>query len=109
MKYNDTRLNAKTLVSMNFVDGNLYQTYCVAGNLYSFVNGELQAWTELTYNIVMNNVTILFAALATGFIAFTECFNPEDMALFVLAMFVIVPTIIVSAVGICIGKNFFEC
>ena len=43
MKYNDARLNAKSLVSMNFVNGNLYQTYYVNGNLYSFVNGELQA------------------------------------------------------------------
>lgn len=57
----------------------------------------------------MNNVTILLAALATGFIAFLQCFNPEDMALFVLAMFMVVPAIIASVVGICIGQNFFEC
>lgn len=57
----------------------------------------------------MNNVTILLAALATGFIAFLECFNPEDMALFVLAMFMVVPAIIASIVGICMDKNFFEC
>lgn len=57
----------------------------------------------------MNNVTILLAALATGFIAFLQCFNPEDMAMFVLAMFMVVPTIIASVIGICIGQNFFEC
>lgn len=57
----------------------------------------------------MNNVTILLAALATGFIAFLQSFNPEDMALFVLAMFMVVPAIIASVVGICIGQNFFEC
>lgn len=65
--------------------------------------------TELAHNIVMNNVTILLAALATGFIAFLQCFNPEDMALFVLAMFIVIPAIIASVVGICIGQNFFEC
>lgn len=43
MKYNDARLNAKTLVSMNYINGSLRQTYYVDGNLYSFVNGELQA------------------------------------------------------------------
>ena len=43
MKYNDARLNNKTLVSVNFVNGSLHQTYYVDGNLYSFVNGELQA------------------------------------------------------------------
>ena len=57
----------------------------------------------------MNNVTILLVSLTTGFIAFLECFNPEDMALFVLAMFMVVPAIIVSAIGICINKNLFEC
>lgn len=65
--------------------------------------------TELAHNIVMNNVTILLAALAAGSIAFFQCFNPEDMVLFVLAMLMVVPAIIVSIVGICIGQNFFEC
>lgn len=57
----------------------------------------------------MNNVMILLAALITGFIAFLQCFNSEDMALFVLAMFMLVPAIIASLVGICTGRNFFEC
>lgn len=57
----------------------------------------------------MNNVTILLTSLVIGFIAFFQCFNPEDMALFILAMFVVVPVIIASTVGICIGQNFFEC
>lgn len=43
IKYNDARLNAKTLISMKFVNGNLHQTYYVDGNLYSFVNGVLRA------------------------------------------------------------------
>ena len=41
IKYNDKRLNAKTLVSMNVLNGDLHQTYYVEGNLYHFVNGEL--------------------------------------------------------------------
>ena len=57
----------------------------------------------------MNNVTILLTALATGFIAFLQYFNSEDMALFVLAMFMVIPATIASVVGICIGQNFFEC
>lgn len=57
----------------------------------------------------MNNVMILLAAIATGFIAFLQRFNSEDMALFVLAMFMVVPAIIASLAGICSGRNFFEC
>lgn len=43
IKYNDVRLNAKSLVSMNYMSGNLHQTYCVEGEIFTFVNGELQA------------------------------------------------------------------
>ena len=57
----------------------------------------------------MNNIVILLAALATLFIGFIECYNPEDMALFFLACLVCVPGIIVSIVGIVLDKNFFEC
>lgn len=42
IKYNDGRLNAKTLISMNVLNGELHQTYCVEGELYHFVNGELK-------------------------------------------------------------------
>lgn len=52
---------------------------------------------------------ILLAAIATGFIAYLQCFNSEDIALFALAMFMVVPAIIASLVGICSGRNFFEC
>jgi len=41
IKYNDKRLNAKTLVSMSVLNGDLHQTYYVEGELYHFVNGEL--------------------------------------------------------------------
>ena len=57
----------------------------------------------------MNNIVILLAALVTLFIGFIECYNPEDMALFFLACLVCVPGILVSIVGIVLGKNFFEC
>lgn len=57
----------------------------------------------------MNNFVILLAAITTGFIAYLQCYNPEDMALFFLAMLIVIPAIIASFVGICIGKNFFEC
>jgi hypothetical protein len=56
----------------------------------------------------MNNIVILLAAIATLFIGFVQCCNPEDMAIFVLACLVCVPAIIVSIVGIVIDKNFFE-
>ena len=42
IKYNDKRLNAKTLVSMCVLNGDLHQTYYVEGELYHFVNGELK-------------------------------------------------------------------
>lgn len=42
IKYNDKRLNAKTLISMSYIGDSLHQTYYVDGELYCFVNGELQ-------------------------------------------------------------------
>ena len=51
---------------------------------------------------------MLLAALATLFIGYVECYNPEDMALFFLACLICVPTIIISIVGIVMDKNFFE-
>lgn len=56
----------------------------------------------------MNNFFVLLVALATLFIAFVQCFNNEDMALFLLGCFVCVPAILVSIVGIVLDKNFFE-
>jgi hypothetical protein len=56
----------------------------------------------------MNNFVMLLAALATLFIGYVECCNPEDMALFFLACLICVPTIIICIVGIVIDKNFFE-
>jgi hypothetical protein len=56
----------------------------------------------------MNNIVILLAALATLFIGYVECYNPEDMALFFLACLICIPTIIICIVGIVIDKNFFE-
>ena len=57
----------------------------------------------------MNNIVILLAAIATLFIGFVQCYNPEDMALFFLASLICVPAILISSVGIVTGKNFFEC
>ena len=57
----------------------------------------------------MNNFAILLATLATLFIAFVECFNPEDIGLFFLACLVCIPGIVVAIVGIVLDKNFFEC
>ena len=56
----------------------------------------------------MNNFVMLLAALATLFIGYVQCFDSEDMALFVLACLICVPAIIASVVGIVIDKNFFE-
>lgn len=56
----------------------------------------------------MNNIVILLAALATLFIGYVQCYNPEDMALFFLCCLICIPGILVSIVGIIIGKNFFE-
>lgn len=55
----------------------------------------------------MNNIVILLAALATLFIGFVQCYNPEDMALFFLTCLICVPAIVVSIVGIVFDKNFF--
>lgn len=56
----------------------------------------------------MNNFVILLAAIATLFIAFIQCFNPEDMALFGLACVICGVAIIVAIVGIILDKDFFE-
>lgn len=56
----------------------------------------------------MNNIVILLAAIATLFIGFVQCYNPEDMALFFLACLICVPAILISIVGIVMDKNFFE-
>ena len=56
----------------------------------------------------MNNFFVLFAAIITLLIAFVQCFNNEDMALFLLGCFVCVPAALVSVVGIILDKNFFE-
>lgn len=56
----------------------------------------------------MNNFFILFAAIITLLIALGQCFNNEDMALFILGCFVCVPAVLVSVVGIILDKNFFE-
>ena len=56
----------------------------------------------------MNNFVILFFAIMVLFIGYCECYNPEDMALFFFACLITIPTILVSIVGIIIGKNFFE-
>lgn len=56
----------------------------------------------------MNNFVMLLAALATLFIGYVQCCNPEDMALFLLACLICVPAIFISIVGIVIDKNFFE-
>ena len=51
---------------------------------------------------------MLIAAIATLFIGYVQCCNPEDMALFVLACFICIPAIIACIVGIVMGENFFE-
>lgn len=56
----------------------------------------------------MNNFVMLLAAIATLFIGYVQCYNPEDMALFVLACFICVPAIIACIVGIIMDVNFFE-
>jgi len=57
----------------------------------------------------MNNFVMLLAAIATLFIGYVQCYNPEDMALFFLACLICVPAILISIVGIVMDKNFFEC
>jgi len=56
----------------------------------------------------MNNITILIIAILVLLLGFAQCFDSEDMALFVLACLICVPAIIASVVGIVIDKNFFE-
>ena len=43
IEYSDRRLNAKSLISMNYINGKLHQTYMVEGQLVRFVDGELEA------------------------------------------------------------------
>lgn len=56
----------------------------------------------------MNNFVMLIAAIVTLFIGYVQCYNAEDMALFVLACFICVPAIIACIVGIIMDVNFFE-
>ena len=56
----------------------------------------------------MNNFVILLAAILTLFIAFIQCFNPEDMALFGLACVICGIAIVMAVVGIILDKDFFE-
>lgn len=51
---------------------------------------------------------MLLAAIMTLFIAYIQCFNPEDMALFGLACVICGVAILTSIVGIILGKDFFE-
>lgn len=55
----------------------------------------------------MNNITILIGSIVTGLIIYHKCFNGEDMALFVLSLFVLVPAFITSVVGIIKDENYF--
>ena len=57
----------------------------------------------------MNNITILVLAIIISIISYLETFNNEDIALFVLSMFIVIPAIIVSFVGMITGRNIFEC
>ena len=56
----------------------------------------------------MNNFVMLIAAIMTLFIAFVQCFNPEDMALFGLACVICGIAIVMAIVGIILDKDFFE-
>lgn len=51
---------------------------------------------------------MLLAAIATLFIGYVQCYNHEDMALFVLACLICVPAIFICIVGIIMDENFFE-
>lgn len=57
----------------------------------------------------MNNFMILLAAIVTFLIAFVQCSEPGDEGILLLAGLVCVPGIFISVVGICTGKDFFEC
>ena len=57
----------------------------------------------------MNNFMILFTAIVTFLIACVQCSEPGDEAMLLLAGLICIPGILVSVVGICTGKNFFEC
>ena len=56
----------------------------------------------------MNNFALLLIALIVLFIGHAECCNEEDMALFVFACFICIPTIIASVVGIVFNKHIIE-
>jgi hypothetical protein len=56
----------------------------------------------------MNNFLILLASIVTFLIACVQCTEPGDEAMLLLGGFVCIPAILVSVVGICMGKNFFE-
>ena len=57
----------------------------------------------------MNNIVILIFAIITLLISFVAGGEPGDEAFILLGCLICVPAICVSAVGIVIGKNFFEC
>lgn len=57
----------------------------------------------------MNNILILITSIIVFFIAYAQCYNGEDMALFIFATcFIIIPAFVISLVGIVTGKDMFE-
>ena len=57
----------------------------------------------------MNNILILITSIIVFFIAYAQCCNSEDMALFVAATcFIIIPAFLLSLVGLALGKDIFE-
>lgn len=56
----------------------------------------------------MNNVMIMIVSAFIGLIAYLQCFNNEDMALFCLGMFFAITGFIAGIIGLITGNDFFE-
>lgn len=57
----------------------------------------------------MNNFMILLLTIVTFLIACVQCSEPGDEGMLLLAGLICAPAFLISVVGICTGKNFFEC
>lgn len=56
----------------------------------------------------MNNFFIILVSILVLVIAYFQCFNNENMILFLLGCFIAIPAIITAVVGIVTDRNFFE-
>lgn len=56
----------------------------------------------------MNNILLIVLSLLIGLVSFVQNFNSEDMILFIVSMFIVIPGIIIGIIGLIQGHNVIE-